>query len=163
MISNKTINAMDVCVFIAAQQNLGRVSTTELSQRLHLSVSNLESILKSLKDRHIVSSRKGPGGGYEIRGDLALISMWDIASVFEPTLIQQSSGDQTIEAADFEWGLEKVIIDTLSQAALYDFVPAQPLQTHVETPVINRFKFKPLAAPLVPKAPNSVFQLHMAL
>ena len=163
MISNKTINAMDVCVFIAAQQNLGRVSTTALSQRLHLSVSNLESILKSLKDRHIVSSRKGPGGGYEIRGDLALISMWDIASVFEPTLTQQSSGDQTIDAADFEWGLEKVIIDTLSQAALSDFEPAQPLQTHVETPVINRFKFKPLAAPLVPKAPNSVFQLHMAL
>ena len=58
MISNKTINAMDVCVFIAAQQNLGRVSTMELSQRLQLSVSNLESILKSLKDRHIVSSRK---------------------------------------------------------------------------------------------------------
>ena len=163
MISNKTINAMDVCVFIAAQQNLGRVSTMELSQRLQLSVSNLESILKSLKDRHIVSSRKGPGGGYEIRGDLALISMWDIASVFEPTLTQQSSGDQTIEAADFEWGLEKVIIDTLSQAALSDFVQAQPLQTHVETPVINRFKFKPLVAPLVPKAPNSVFQLHMAI
>ena len=163
MISNKTINAMDVCVFIAAQQNLGRVSTTELSQRLHLSVSDLESILKSLKDRHIVSSRKGPGGGYEIRGDLALISMWDIASVFEPTLTQQSSGEQTIDAADFEWGLEKVIIDTLSQAALSDFVPVQPLQTHVETPVINRFKFKPLAAPLVPKAPNSVFQWHMAL
>ena len=163
MISNKTINAMDVCVFIAAQQNLGRVSTTELSQRLHLSVSNLESILKSLKDRHIVSSRKGPGGGYEIRGDLALISMWDIASVFEPTLTQQSSGEQTIDAADFEWGLEKVIIDTLSQAALSDFVPVQPLQTHVETPVINRFKFKPLAAPLVPKAPNSVFQWHMAI
>ena len=163
MISNKTINAMDVCVFIAAQQNLGRVSTTALSQRLQLSVSNLESILKSLKDRHIVSSRKGPGGGYEIRGDLALISMWDIASVFEPTLTQQSIGEQTIDAADFEWGLEKVIIDTLSQAALSDFVPAQPIQRHVETPVINRFKFKPLATPLVPKAPNSVFQWHMAL
>ena len=36
MISNKTINAMDVCVIIAAHQNLGRVSTTELSQRLQL-------------------------------------------------------------------------------------------------------------------------------
>jgi len=163
MISNKTINAMDVCVFIAGQQNLGRVSTTELSQRLHLSVSNLECILKPLKDHQIVSSRKGPGGGYEIRGDLALISMWDIASVFEPTLTQQGGDEQAIDAADYEWGLEKVIVDTLSQAALSDFVPAQPLQTHVETPVINRFKFKPLAAPLVPKAPNSVFQWHMAV
>ena len=58
MISNKTINAMDVCVLIAAQQNLGRVSTTELARRLHLSISNLESILKPLKDHQIVSSRK---------------------------------------------------------------------------------------------------------
>lgn len=163
MISNKTINAMDVCVIIAAHQNLGRVSTTELSQRLQLSVSNLESILKPLKDQHIVSARKGPGGGYEIRGDLALISMWDIAAVFEPTLAQQGSEEQPIEASDYEWGLERVIIDTLSQSTLSDFVTTQALPPLVETPVVNRFKFKPLEAPLVPKAPNSVFQLHMAL
>lgn len=163
MISNKTINAMDVCVIIAAQQNLGRVSTTELSKRLRLSISNLESILKPLKDQHIVSSRKGPGGGYEIRGDLALISMWDIAAVFEPTLAQQGSEDHPVEAAGYEWGLERVIIDTLSQTALSDFVTIQALQPLAETPVVNRFKFKPLAAPLLPKAPNSVFQLHMTM
>ena len=163
MISNKTINAMDVCVIIAAQQYLGRVSTTELALRLHLSISNLESILKPLKDQHIVSSRKGPGGGYEIRGDLALISMWDIAAVFEPTLAEQGNEAQPIDAADYEWGLEQVIIDTLSQQALSDFVTPHALQTPVEPPVVNRFKFKPLAAPLVPKAPNSVFQLHMAI
>ncbi len=163
MISNKTINAMDVCVVIAAQQNLGRVSTTELAQRLRLSVSNLESILKLLKDQRIVSSRKGPGGGYEICGDLALISMWDIASVFEPTLAQQGSETLPLDAADYEWGLEQVIINTLSQFALSDFVASPALPAPVETPVVNRFKFKPLAAPLVPKAPNSVFQWHMAL
>ncbi len=163
MISNKTINAMDVCVLIAAQQNVGRVSTTVLAQRLQLSISNLESILKPLKDRQIVSSRKGPGGGYEIRGDLALISMWDIAAVFELTLAQQDDETTPIDAADYEWGLEQVIINTLSQLALSDFVTTPTLQTPVETPVVNRFKFKPLAAPLVPKAPNSVFQWHMAV
>jgi hypothetical protein len=56
-----------------------------------------------------------------------------------------------------------VIIDTLSQSTLSDFVTTQALPPLVETPVVNRFKFKPLEAPLVPKAPNSVFQLHMAL
>ena len=163
MISNKTINAMDVCVVIASQQNLGRVSTTELARRLHLSVSNLESILKPLKDHRIVTSRKGPGGGYEIRGDLALISMWDIAAIFETTLQDQGTEAEPLNAACFEWGLEQVIIETLSQFALSDFVVEQALQVPVETPVVNRFKFKPLAAPLVPKAPNSVFQLHMAV
>ncbi len=163
MISNKTINAMDVCVVIASQQNLGRVSTTELTRRLHLSVSNLESILKPLKDHQIVTSRKGPGGGYEIRGDLALISMWDIAAIFETTLQDQGTEAEPLHSACFEWGLEQVIIETLSQFALSDFVVEQALQVPVETPVVNRFKFKPLAAPLVPKAPNSVFQLHMAV
>ncbi len=163
MISNKTINAIDICVVIASQQHLGRVSTTELAQRLQLSVSNLESILKPLKDHHIVSSRKGPGGGYEIRGDLALISMWDIAAIFEARLQDQGTDAQALNAACFEWGLEQVIIETLSQFALADFVVPQARQVPAETPVVNRFKFKPLAAPLVPKAPNSVFQWHMAV
>lgn len=163
MISNKTINALDVCVVIASQQYHRRVSTTELSRRLHLSVSNLESILKPLKDNGIVSSRKGPGGGYEIRGDLALLSMWDIASVFEPTLKQQGTHDSPILAAEFEFGLEIVIIETLSQFSLSDFVTTQTMFFPEQTHVINRFKFKPLAAPLVPNAPNSVFQLSMSM
>lgn len=66
-------------------------------------------------------------------------------------------------ARRYEWGLERVIIDTLSQSTLSDCVTTEALQPLVETPVVNRFKFKPLEAPLVPKAPNSVFQLHMAL
>jgi DNA-binding IscR family transcriptional regulator len=146
--------------FVAVAEEL---SVSGAARRLHLSVSNLESILKPLKDHQIVTSRKGPGGGYEIRGDLALISMWDIAAIFETTLQDQGTEAEPLNAACFEWGLEQVIIETLSQFALSDFVVEQALQVPVETPVVNRFKFKPLAAPLVPKAPNSVFQLHMAV
>lgn len=163
MISNKTVNAIDVCVVIASQQNLGRVSTTELSKRLHLSVSNLEGILKLLKEHQIVSSRKGPGGGYEIRTDLALISMWDIAALFETTLKNSVIDDADMNPADYELGLEKVIMQTLSHFSLADFVTVQVVEAPAAQPAFNRFKFKPLAAPLLPKAPNSVFQLHMTL
>ena len=163
MISNKTVNAIDVCVVIASQQNLGRVSTTELSKRLHLSVSNLEGILKLLKEHQIVSSRKGPGGGYEIRTDLALISMWDIAALFETTLKNCVIDEADLSPADYELGLEKVVMQTLSHFSLADFVTVQALETPAAQPAFNRFKFKPLAAPLLPKAPNSVFQLHMTL
>lgn len=163
MISNKTINAIDVCVVIASQQHQRRVSTTELARRLHLSVSNLESILKSLKDQAIVTSRKGPGGGYEIRADLALLSIWHIASVFEPTLEQLCTQNEPVNTADFEWGLQQVVVDTLSQFFLADFVAEQFTEMPEQSPMANRFKFKPLAAPLVPNAPNSVFQLHMTM
>ena len=90
--------------------------------------------------------------------------MWDIASVFEPTLQNQGTEDKPLDAASFEWGLEQVIIDTLSQFSLSDFVVIPALQVPVAPSlVVNRFKFKPLVAPQVPNAPNSVFQLHMAL
>jgi Rrf2 family protein len=164
MISNRTINALDVCVVIAELQHKGRVSTTTLSNRLKLSVSNLESILKPLKDHHIVSANKGPGGGYNIQGDIALVSMWDIASAFENTLEQQDNESDGLSApASFEWGLEQVVIDTLSQFVLADFVDLTAVEAPEETPVLNRFKLKPMAPPLIPKAPNSVFQLSMTV
>lgn len=164
MISNRTINALDVCVVIAELQHKGRVSTTTLSNRLKLSVSNLESILKPLKDHHIVSANKGPGGGYNIQGDIALVSMWDIASAFESTLAHQDQAtDGFSEPAEFELGLEQVVIDTLSKFVLADFVDLTAVETPEEIPILNRFKLKPMVPPLIPKAPNSVFQLFMTV
>ena len=164
MISNRTINALDVCVVIAELQHKGRVSTTTLSNRLKLSVSNLESILKPLKDHHIVSANKGPGGGYNIQGDISLVTMWDIASAFEGTLDPKDvDADGLSSPANYELGLEQVVIDTLSQFVLADFVDLTAVHEPAETPVHNRFKLKPLAPPLIPKAPNSVFQLFMTV
>ena len=164
MISKRTINALDVCVVIAELQHRGRVSTTTLSNRLKLSVSNLESILKPLKDHRIVTANKGPGGGYSILGDIALVSMWDIASAFENTLEQQGNESDGLSApASFEWGLEQVVIDTLSRYVLADFVDPIAAEAPTQAPILNRFKLKPLTPPWVPKAPNSVFQLHMTV
>ena len=64
MISKKTINAIEVCVYLAGQRHAGYVTTTELSPRLDLSISYLENILKPLKAHNIVGAMKGPGGGY---------------------------------------------------------------------------------------------------
>lgn len=164
MISNRTINALDVCVVIAQLQHQGRVSTTLLSNRLKLSVSNLESILKPLKEHQIVRSNKGPGGGYSIQGDIALVSMWDIARAFETTLDQiNHPNDEASAPAEFELGLEQVVIDTLSRFVLADFVDLSGVEAPPESPVINRFKFEPITPPMMPKAPNSVFQLSMTV
>jgi DNA-binding IscR family transcriptional regulator len=54
MISKKTINAIEVCVFLAGQRHVGYVTTTELSPRLNLSISYLENLLKPLKAHNIV-------------------------------------------------------------------------------------------------------------
>ena len=173
MISKKTINAIEVCVFLAGQRHAGYVTTTELSPRLDLSISYLENLLKPLKAHHIVNAMKGPGGGYMIQGDTSLISIWDIASVFERTFDTAASAetalptellDDKTPAASYELGLEQIVKTTLSNFTLADFVDEsrdEAARSFVQT--MGRFKFKPMAAPLMPKAPNSVFQLSMMM
>jgi len=172
MISKKTINAIEVCVFLASQRSLGYVTTTELSPRLGLSISYLENILKPLKENNIVTAMKGPGGGYMIRGDVSLLSVWDIAAVFECTFIEaplsnESESEAGVEAepvtlASYELGLEQIVKDTLSNFTLADFVDYALVEVKSYAKEMGRFKFKPLPAPFIPKAPNSVFQLHMS-
>ncbi len=162
MISKKTINAIHVCVFLAGQRSQGYVTTAELSPRLGLSVSYLESILKTLRDQQIITAMKGPGGGYMIPGDLSLISIWDIVSVFEQTF-EDALQSTEAEPAPYELDLEQVVKDTLSHSTLSDFVSGAPLALGSYVQQTGRFKFKPLPAPFIPQVPNSVFQLHMAL
>jgi Rrf2 family protein len=164
MISKKTINAIEVCVFLASQRSLGYVTTTELSPRLGLSISYLENILKPLKENNIVTAMKGPGGGYMIRGDVSLLSVWDIAAVFECTFIEAPLTDEAepVTLASYELGLEQIVKDTLSNFTLADFVDYALVEVKSYAKEMGRFKFKPLPAPFIPKAPNSVFQLHMS-
>jgi Rrf2 family protein len=164
MISKKTIHAIEVCVFLAGQRGVGYVTTTQLSPRLSLSISYLENILKPLKDHGLVTAMKGPGGGYMIRGDVSLVSIWDIAVVFERTFNETplSEGAEPVVLASYELGLEQIVKDTLSNFTLSDFVDYTSVEVKSYAQALGRFKFKPLPAPLIPKAPNSVFQLHMS-
>jgi Rrf2 family protein len=164
MISKKTIHAIELCVYLAGRRHAGYVTTTELSPQLDLSVSYLENILKALKNHHIVMAMKGPGGGYMIQGDTSLISMWDIASVFEQTFRDERSTDEHVEPASYELGLEEIVKATLGNFTLADFVdPSDDEAARSFVQTMGRFKFKPMAAPLMPKAPNSVFQLSMMM
>jgi len=63
MISKRAVTGLDVTVLIACGSKTKMVTTQSLSDTTGLSVSNLEQILKQLKDHQIVKSTKGPGGG----------------------------------------------------------------------------------------------------
>lgn len=162
MISKKTINAIELCVLLAGLRGQGYLTTSDLSPRLDLSISYLENILKQLKESGIVVSMKGPGGGYMIRGDVALISIWDVASVFETTLFDTEVASATGAKKSYELELEQVVIKTLKSFTLSDFADFSASEVKSYADAVGRFKFKPLPMPFVPKAPNSVFQLGMS-
>lgn len=163
MISKKTVNAIELCVLLAGQRGEGYLTTTDLSPRLGLSISYLENILKPLKDNGLVLSMKGPGGGYMIRGDVSLISIWDVASVFEKSVVDTASSENPRFHELYELELEQVVMKTLKSFSLSDFADFSTSEVKSYTDVIGRFKFKPLPMPFMPKAPNSVFQLGMSI
>ncbi len=161
MISNKTIHAINVCVMLAGQRQSGYLTTTDISPRLGLSVSYLESILKCLKAHDLVLALRGPGGGYMINGDVSRISMWDVACIFEQTRAQaQEAGEDSTYQA-YERALEELVIQTLKSSSLSDYPDYSAFETNAYAETVGQFKLKPLPLPLIPKAPNSVFQLGM--
>ena len=158
MIARKTVSAIELCVRLASQRDGRYASTQDLSQSLGLSISHIETLLKTLRTHHIVDSSKGPGGGYMFNGDPSCITIWDIASLFEETSHTRPE-DAASSHASYELGLEQLVVATLGTFTLADFTVEPVDQPRGDAHAMGRFKLKPLDLPYIPKAPNSVFQL----
>ena len=190
MISKRAITGLDVTVLIACGGRGKMVTTLELAESTGLSVSNLEQILKQLKNHQIIKSIKGPGGGYQLSADLEQLTVLDLVRIFDkssnhsklnpeskshPPLNEDSSeiaGDSTIaggegcdglliDASSVEASFIALIEEFLGAQKLIDLVSLLPQWSKVEsTPVsTGRFKLKDPPPRIVPRSPNSVFQL----
>jgi len=87
-------------------------SLSSISSSLDLSKIYLEQILAVLKSHQIVSSIKGPTGGYFIKAD-SHFTVYDVLSVLEPNLTSDdiSSPQKTLGAL-----LEEKVYQPLSQS-----------------------------------------------
>ena len=164
MIQKKTVKALDIAVFITSRSVIKHVTTEEIANGLSLSSSYTESILKELREAGLIRAHRGPGGGYQIRGNPEDISLWDVVKHFE----EVHSFDKLYPDAHHPMkSLETAIQDnmqallqaqTLSDVA----VPFMPRDARV-TSMMGQFRLKPLPPPVMPRAPNSVFQLSMMM
>jgi hypothetical protein len=91
--------------------------------------------------------------------------VWEVAKVFETTLqsAPPESENPNLAPSAYELGLQAVIRDELEGSTLADFVDAEPQEPSLFEEALGRFRLKPLSAPLLPKAANSVFQWHMVI
>jgi hypothetical protein len=82
--------------------------------------------------------------------------------VFEDTaeINHASESNKPLQLAEYELGLAQVVKETLSAQTLADFVDASSRSSASDAPKWGRFKFKPMQPALMPRAPNSVFELH---
>lgn len=70
--------AVTAVLDLALHQEKGPVSLAAISERQDISLSYLEQLFAKLRRNNIVSSTRGPGGGYQLAGEADNVSVSDI-------------------------------------------------------------------------------------
>jgi len=124
--------AVTAMVDLALRQNRGPVTLAAISERQHISLSYLEQLFGKLRRAKLVSSVRGPGGGYCLAKDLGAVSVTDIIlAVDEPIDATQCGGkenchdDQKCLTHDLWAALNERIFDYLGAVSLRQLVDAQ--------------------------------------
>ena len=124
--------AVTAMVDLAMRQNRGPVTLAAISERQHISLSYLEQLFGKLRRHRLVSSVRGPGGGYNLAQPPASVSVADIVTaVDEPLDATQCGGkencldDRRCMTHDLWATLNKKMHEYLSSVSLADLVEHQ--------------------------------------
>ncbi|THF66072.1 Fe-S cluster assembly transcriptional regulator IscR [Pseudothauera nasutitermitis] len=87
--------AVTAMIDLASRQATGPVTLAGIAERQHISLSYLEQLFGKLRRYKLVSSVRGPGGGYRLARDMKDITVADIiVAVDEPLDATQCGGKQ---------------------------------------------------------------------
>lgn len=95
MLSKKTKYGINAVIYLSRTHNQGPVLIEDLAQKERLPKKFLEAILLELKNRGILQSKKGKGGGYYLARPPAEITMGQVIRVLEGPLAPVSCVSQT--------------------------------------------------------------------
>ena len=109
-LTTKSTFATNILLDLALHAKDGPVSLQSVAHRHGVSQSYLEGLFASLKQAGLVSSVRGPGGGYVLGQPLGAISLADISRAVEPNV-----DDQARAADDPASALTAQLYQTYSQ------------------------------------------------
>jgi Rrf2 family iron-sulfur cluster assembly transcriptional regulator len=164
MFSKRTQLCIDVLVTIGSAPQGVLVNTQALAEKMSISISHIESILRLLREGGFVRSVRGPGGGYFMTRHPDQISVWAVVrAVGGLEELDTPSSTFTHPTDALENTLYQVIKGFLSNKTLGEFVKADPTWHVRPQPIRFGFGLGPKPASLMPVAPNSVFELSSFL
>ena len=124
--------AVTAMVDLAMRQGRGPVTLAGISERQRISLSYLEQLFGKLRRAGIVSSVRGPGGGYNLAQPAQRVSVADlIVAVDEPLDATQCAGkencldDKRCMTHDLWARLNEKMYDYLASVTLADLVAHQ--------------------------------------
>ena len=126
--------AVTALLDLAMQRSKGPVKLAEISKRQQISLSYLEQLFTKLRQRKLVDSVRGPGGGYCLAKKMEHVSVADIIlAVDEPIDSTQCGGkenchnDNKCMTHDLWKNLNALIFDHLGSISLKQLVDEQKL------------------------------------
>ena len=124
--------AVTAMIDLALRQTRGPVTLATISERQHISLSYLEQLFGKLRRHKLVSSVRGPGGGYNLAQPANRVSVADIVTaVDEPLDATQCGGkenchdDKRCMTHDLWATLNEKMHEYLSSVTLADLVAHQ--------------------------------------
>lgn len=124
--------AVTAMIDVALHQHQGPVTLAGISERQRISLSYLEQLFGKLRRRQLVTSTRGPGGGYQLERPMSQTTVSDIIfAVDEPLDATQCGGkencleDRRCMTHDLWANLNTRMLDYLDSVTLADLVEQQ--------------------------------------
>ncbi len=124
--------AVTAMIDLALRQHAGPVTLAGIAERQKISLSYLEQLFGKLRRNHLVSSVRGPGGGYCLAKPMPDISVADIIDAVDETLDATQCGgrgdchdDHPCMTHDLWMGLNRKMLEHLRSISLQDLVDQQ--------------------------------------
>lgn len=164
--STKGRFAVTAMIDVALREQFGPVPLNEIASRQHISLSYLEQLFSKLRSQGLVTSNRGPGGGYSLGGRTDGITVADIlcAVDVEPSRPkQQSPPSLELDLTQDLWDAMNAKVLHFTQSVTLKSLVRDQLVMDVKTepkPLPKRGVFKrPDQQSVRPNVPNSVFAL----
>ena len=124
--------AVTAMLDLAMHHHEGPVTLAGISERQHISLSYLEQLFGKLRRRQLVTSVRGPGGGYNLGRELTAISVADIIRAVDEVLDATQCGgkvnchdDHVCMTHNLWTNLNKRMYEYLDGVSLADLVREQ--------------------------------------
>ena len=134
-LSTKSRYAITAMIDLAQNQD-GAVSLKDISDRQSISLSYLEQLFCKLKNFKVVTSRRGPGGGYVLNKKSSEISLHEIITAVEENMDQTQCGgsmncnkEKPFTTHNVWTGLNKIISDYMKNITIEDVISNQVIHS----------------------------------
>ena len=88
--------AVTAMIDVALREKSGPVPLSEIAKRQQISLSYLEQMFSKLRQQGLVSSTRGPGGGYTLGRRTEAISVADIICAVEDASSAQDKSEEPV-------------------------------------------------------------------